>query len=107
MTDLSKYRVTSDRLLVEVYKESRETRGGLIIADASEQPTITQATVVATGPGRKNRNGDLIAMGVSTGDRVIYTAGVGIPVKFDGHSLVILSEDDVLGVISDWVDTVN
>ncbi len=95
-----KIRPLRDRLLVKRLAEEEKTKGGIIIPDtAKESPA--EGEVVAVGPGRKDENGKLIAVEVSVGDKVLFSKYAGTEVKIDGEEHLIMSEDDVLGIVED------
>jgi chaperonin GroES len=87
-----------DRLLVKRLEEKEQVQGGIIIPDtAKEKPQ--QAKVLAVGPGRVTDDGKLQPIEVKVGDTVIFGKYSGTEVKVDGDDLLIIREDDVLGVL--------
>jgi chaperonin GroES len=87
-----------DRILVRRLEEDEQVQGGIIIPDtAKEKPQ--QATVLAVGPGRVTDDGKVQALDVKAGDKVVFGKYAGTEVKIDGEELLIIREDDVLGVI--------
>jgi chaperonin GroES len=87
-----------DRVLVRRIEEQEQKVGGIIIPDsAKEKPT--QAEVVAIGTGRVLDNGQRLALSVQAGDKVLIGKWSGTDVKVDGEELLILKEDEILGVI--------
>lgn len=87
-----------DRLLVKRLEEKEQVFGGIIIPDtAKEKPQ--QATVLAVGPGRTTDDGKLQPVSVKVGETVIFGKYSGTEVKVDGDELLIIREDDVLGVL--------
>ncbi len=91
-------RPLSDRILVERVEEDEKTKGGIIIPDtAKEKPA--EGKIVATGNGRMGEDGKLLPMDVKVGDRVLFSKYGGTEVKIDGSDYLIMSQDDVLGVI--------
>jgi chaperonin GroES len=87
-----------DRILVRRLEEEEQRRGGIIIPDtAKEKPQ--QATVLAVGTGRITDDGKVQALDVKVGDRVVFGKYAGTEVKLDGEELLIIREDDVLGVL--------
>jgi chaperonin GroES len=88
-----------DRVLVRRIEEQEQKVGGIIIPDtAKEKPT--QAEVVAVGTGRVLDSGQRVPLTVKVGDKVLIGKWSGTDVKVDGEELLILKEDEVLGVIS-------
>jgi chaperonin GroES len=87
-----------DRLLVKRLEEKEQMQGGIIIPDtAKEKPQ--QAKVLAVGPGRVTEDGKLQPIEVKVGDTVVFGKYSGTEVKVDGDDLLIIREDDVLGVL--------
>mgnify|MGYP001393792288 CR=1 FL=1 len=87
-----------DRILIKRVDEEEQVSGGIIIPDtAKEKPQ--EAEVVAVGPGRRCDDGDLIALDVRPGQHVLIGKYAGNEVEVDGEEYVILSEDDVLGIL--------
>ena len=60
-----------------------------------------QGEILAVGPGARNEDGDLIPMGVSVGDRVLFGKWSGTEVKLDGDELLIMKELDIMGVLDE------
>ena len=91
-------RPLQDRLLVKRLEEKEQVQGGIIIPDtAKEKPQ--QAKVLAVGPGRVTDDGKPQPIEVKVGDAVIFGKYSGTEVKIDGDDLLIIREDDVLGVL--------
>jgi len=88
-----------DRVIVRRLAEELKSSGGIIIPDsAKEKPQ--QGEIIATGKGKLLDNGDLRALDVQAGDIVMFSTYAGTPVKVDGEELLIMREDDILGVIT-------
>ena len=91
-------RPLGDRIVVRRLEEETKTAGGIYIPDsATEKPS--EGEVVAVGNGRVGNNGELIAMEVKTGDKVIFGKYSGSEVKVADETLLIMREEDVLGVV--------
>jgi chaperonin GroES len=87
-----------DRLLVKRLEEKEQVQGSIIIPDtAKEKPQ--EAKVLAVGPGRVTDDGKLQPLGITVGDTVVFGKYAGTEVKIDGEDLLIIREDDVLGVL--------
>jgi chaperonin GroES len=87
-----------DRILVRRLEEEEQQQGGIIIPDtAKEKPQ--QATVLAVGSGRLTDDGKVQALDVKAGDKVIFGKYAGTEVKLEGEDLLIIREDDVLGIL--------
>jgi chaperonin GroES len=93
-----KIRPLHDRIIVKRVEEERKTASGIVIPDsATEKPD--QGEVKAVGPGKKDENGKVIAMDLKVGDRVLFGKYSGQTVKVDGEELLVMREEDIMGVI--------
>ncbi len=93
-----KFRPLHDRVVVRRLESEEKTAGGIIIPDtAKEKPQ--EGEIVAVGSGGRTEGGDLIAMDVKSGDRVLFGKWSGTEVKIDGEDLLIMKESDIMGVI--------
>jgi chaperonin GroES len=94
-----KIRPLHDRVIVKRLDNERKTSSGIVIPDnAAEKPD--QGEVVAVGPGKKDDNGKLITMDLKVGDRVLFGKYSGQTVKVEGDELLVMREEDVMGVIA-------
>lgn len=88
----------ADRLVVEPKEREEFTASGLVLPEtAKEKPQ--EGTVLAAGPGRRDDDGNRIAMDVAVGDKVMYAKYGGTEVKIDDKKLLILKESDILAII--------
>lgn len=79
-------------------KAKKKTAGGLIIPDsAKEKPA--EGEIVSCGEGARKDSGELIAMAVKAGDKVLFGKWSGTEVKIDGEDLLIMKESDILGTL--------
>ena len=93
-----KLRPLHDRVVVKRLEQETKTASGIVIPDAAaEKPD--QGEVLAVGPGRKTDKGEMVAMNVKVGDRVLFGKYSGTEVKVDGEELIIMREDDILCII--------
>jgi len=94
-----KFRPLADRVLVKRTDEEQTSEGGIVLpGSAAEKPS--QGEVFAVGPGKTSDNGDVQPISVNVGDLVVFGQYAGSnTVKIDGDELVILNEQDILGVI--------
>ena len=93
-----KIRPLHDRVVVRRLEEERTTTGGIVIPDsAAEKPM--RGEVVAVGTGKILDNGDLRALAVKVGDVVLFGKYSGTEVKIAGQEMVVMREDDIMGVI--------
>ncbi|HIV70899.1 MAG TPA: co-chaperone GroES [Candidatus Aquabacterium excrementipullorum] len=87
-----------DRLVIKRSEPELKTASGIVIPDsACEKPE--QGEVLAVGPGKRNDRGDLIALSVKPGDRILFGKYAGQTVKVEGEEVLVIREDDVLAVL--------
>ncbi|MFT6073329.1 MAG: chaperonin GroES [Yoonia sp.] len=87
-----------DRVLVRRLEGEEKTSGGLIIPEsAKEKPA--EGEIVSIGEGARKDSGELIAMSVKAGDKVLFGKWSGTEVKIDGEELLIMKESDILGIL--------
>ena len=88
-----------DRIVVKRIDEKETTRNGIIIPDsAQEKPQ--QGEVIAVGHGKRLEDGQLVALDVKPGDRILFGKYSGNETKVAGTEYLIMREDDVLGVLA-------
>jgi chaperonin GroES len=93
-----KIRPLHDRIVVRRLEEATTSAGGIVLPDsAAEKPS--QGEVLAVGPGKPLDNGDVRAIGVKVGDKVLFGQYGGSTVKIDGEELLILNESEIFGVL--------
>jgi len=92
------FRPLHDRVLVRRLEEEQKTAGGIIIPDTAKEKPM-QGEVIAVGPGAKNDKGEVTALDVKAGDRVLFGKWSGTEVKIDGEELLIMKETDIMGII--------
>jgi chaperonin GroES len=91
-------RPLADKILVKPSEAKEVKKGGIIIPDtAKEKPQ--EGEVVAVGNGKKTEDGKIIALDVKKGDRVLFGKYSGTEVKIDSVEHLIMSQDDILGII--------
>ena len=88
-----------DHIVVKRIDEQETTRNGIVIPDsAKEKPQ--EGEVMAVGRGKRLKDGRLVALGVSAGDRILFGKYTGSEAEIDGTEYLIMREDDVLGVVN-------
>jgi chaperonin GroES len=87
-----------DRVLVRRIEEAEQKVGGIIIPDTAKEKPL-QAEVIAVGSGRVLDDGTKVKLDVKAGDKVLIGKWSGTEVKVDGEELLILKEDEVLGIL--------
>ncbi len=89
-----------DRVVVRRLEEETLTAGGIVLPDsATEKPS--QGEILAVGTGKVLDNGEVRALDVSVGDKILFGQYGGSTVKVDGDELLILSESEIFGVLED------
>jgi chaperonin GroES len=91
-------RPLNDRVVVRRRPEERTTPGGIVIPDTATEKPI-QGEVLAVGKGKRLDNGDLRPLDLKVGDRVLFGKYSGTEVKVGGEEVVVMREDDIMGVI--------
>lgn len=93
-----KIRPLHDRVIVKREEEERKTAGGIVIPDTATEKPI-RGEVVAVGRGKALENGDIRALDVKVGDKVLFGKYAGTEVKVDGKDLIVMREEDIMGII--------
>lgn len=93
-----KIRPLQDRVIVKRLEEEQKTAGGIIIPDtAKEKPQ--KGEIIAAGPGKRNEDGKIQPLDIKAGDKVLFSKYAGTEIKVEGEELLIMREDDIMGVI--------
>jgi chaperonin GroES len=93
-----KIRPLYDRIVVKRIEEKEQMQGGLYIPDsAKEKPQ--EGEVVAVGKGKRLEDGKVVPLDVQAGDRILFGKYSGNDIKIDGEELLIMREDEVLGIL--------
>jgi chaperonin GroES len=88
-----------DRIIVKRIEEGEQIRGGIIIPDsAKEKPQ--EGEVIAVGEGKYKEDGTRQSLDVKKGDRVLFGKYSTSEIKIDGEDLLIMREDEILGIIT-------
>ncbi|HSG58006.1 MAG TPA: co-chaperone GroES [Woeseiaceae bacterium] len=93
-----KIRPLHDRVIVKRMEEERTSPGGIVIPDAAAEKPI-KGEIVAVGNGKLLDNGELRALDVKAGDKVLFGKYAGTEVKVEGQELLVMKEDDIMAVI--------
>lgn len=93
-----KIRPLQDRVIVKRIEEEAKTKGGIIIPDTAKEKPM-EGLVVSVGKGKTADDGKLIKPDVKAGDRILFGKYSGTEVKIDGEELLIMREDDILGIL--------
>ena len=93
-----KIRPLHDRVIVKRMEEEKTTASGIVIpGNAAEKPD--QGEVTAVGAGKIQDDGKIRPMALKVGDRVLFGKYSGQTVKVDGDELLVMREEDIMGVI--------
>ncbi|MDR1928976.1 MAG: co-chaperone GroES [Endomicrobium sp.] len=91
-------RPLGEKVLVRPTELKEVKKGGIIIPDtAKEKPQ--EGEIVAVGTGKKTEDGRVIALDVKKGDKILFGKYSGTEVKIDNREYLIMSQDDILGII--------
>ena len=88
-----------DRVLVRPTEEEKVSAGGIIIPDSANGEKPNTGEIIAAGNGRITDSGDIRAMDVKVGDKVLFGQYSGQAVKVEGEDLIMMKEEDILGVV--------
>jgi len=93
-----KIRPLHDRVIVKRLEEVRTTASGIVIPDtAAEKPD--QGEIIAIGNGKVLEDGSVRKLDVKVGDKVLFGKYSGQAVKVDGDELLVMREEDIMGVV--------
>jgi chaperonin GroES len=93
-----KFRPLHDRVVIRRLNAEEKTAGGIIIPDTAQEKPM-EGEIVAAGPGARNEQGQIVALDVKAGDRVLFGKWSGTEVKLDGEELLIMKESDIMGIV--------
>jgi chaperonin GroES len=93
-----KFRPLHDRVVVRRLNAEEKTSGGIIIPDTAKEKPM-EGEVIAVGAGARNEAGQIVALDVKAGDRILFGKWSGTEVKLDGEELLIMKESDIMGII--------
>ncbi|OAI16067.1 co-chaperone GroES [Methylomonas lenta] len=93
-----KIRPLHDRVVVKRVEEETKTAGGIVLpGSAAEKPS--EGEVLAVGSGKALDNGQVRALEVKVGDKVLFGKYSGTEVKVDGEQLIVMREEDIMGIL--------
>ena len=87
-----------DRVIVKRLEEERKSPGGIVLPDSATEKPV-RGTVLSVGKGKILENGDVRPLDVKNGDTVLFGKYSGTEVKVDGEELLVMREEDIMGVI--------
>lgn len=89
-----------DKILIKRVNEEDKTKGGIIIPDTAKEKPM-EGNVIAVGTGKILKDGSKRPLVVKAGDRILFAKYAGTEIKLDGEEHIIMSEEEVLGVVTD------
>jgi chaperonin GroES len=89
----------SNHVFLEAAVDEKVTKSGIVIPDTADKERPAQGKILAVGPGKKNDEGEVIAMSVKVGDVVLFRKYGPDEIEMDGKKYLVGSEDDILAVI--------
>ncbi|QPK61561.1 co-chaperone GroES [Methylomonas sp. LL1] len=93
-----KIRPLHDRVVVKRVEEETKTAGGIVLpGSAAEKPS--EGEVLAVGSGKQLDNGQVRALEVKVGDKVLFGKYSGTEVKVDGEQYIVMREEDIMGIL--------
>ena len=95
-----KIRPLHDRVIIRRLEEERKSAGGIVIPDSAAEKPV-RGEIVAVGKGKILDNGDVRALDVKVGNKVLFGKYSGTEVKVEGEDLVVMREDDIMAVLED------
>jgi len=93
-----KIRPLHDRVIVRRKEEERTSPGGIVLPDNAKEKPI-QGEILAVGKGKILENGNVRPMDLKVGDTVLFGKYSGTEVKIDGEELLVMREEDIMGVL--------
>jgi chaperonin GroES len=93
-----KLRPLHDRVIVKRMEEEKMSAGGIVIPDSAAEKPI-KGEIIAVGAGKILENGNVRALAVKAGDKVMFGKYSGTEVKVDGQELLVMREEDLIAII--------
>ncbi len=94
-----KIKPLEDRVIIKPSVMDEKTKGGIILPDTVKEKPV-EGSIVAAGKGRVKDDGNLIAMSVKVGDKVLYGKYSGTEITIEGEEFLIMRESDIFGVLA-------
>lgn len=87
-----------DRVVVRRMEEETTSAGGIVLpGSAQEKPS--EGEILAVGNGKVLNNGEVRALDVKVGDKVLFGKFSGTEIKVGGEDLLVMREEDIMGVV--------
>ena len=87
-----------DRVILKRMEEETTSVGGIVIPDSAAEKPV-RGEIIAAGTGKRLESGEIIPLDVKVGDTVLFGKYSGTEVKMNGDELLVMREDDIMGVI--------
>lgn len=94
----NKLRPLYDRVIVKRIDSEEKTKGGIYIPESAKEKPL-EGEIIAVGQGRVLDSGEIRPLQVKAGDRVLFAKYAETEIKIEGENLLLLREDDLLGVL--------
>jgi chaperonin GroES len=91
----------ADNILLESVKGEEKTKSGILLPESANKERPEQGKVIAVGPGKKNKKGEIIPVSIQVGQKVLFSKYGPNEIKVDGKEYLIAKEDDILAVIEE------
>lgn len=92
------FKPLQDRVVVRRFDQPEKTAGGILLPETVQEKPM-EGEIIAVGPGERSSDGRLNPLDVKKGDRVLFGKWAGTEVTIDGDELVIMKEEDIMGII--------
>ena len=96
-----KIKPLADHVLIEPLKQEEKTEAGILLPQTAEKERPEQGSVVAVGPGKRSKTGEIIPLEVKPGDRVLFSKYGPNEIKVDDKEYLIARQEDILAVITE------
>jgi len=93
------FRPLHDRVVVKRIESEAKTASGIIIPETAKEKPM-EGEIVAVGTGARNESGNVIALEVKKGDRVLFGKWSGTEIKIDGEEYLVMKESDIVGILA-------
>ncbi len=93
-------RPLGDHIIVKAMKPEEKTKSGIVLPDTINKERPEQGEVIAVGPGKRMENGQIAAMSVKVGEKILFKKYSPDEFKIEGVEYLVLSESDVMGVLA-------